>query len=132
MSSWEDRIIKDGECWLWTGPKDRDGYGQHYLDGKVRVAHRSVYILLRGEIPENNHLHHTCKNKACVNPEHLMPVSYREHASIHRESEGYCKQGHEFTSDNTMYTSQGYRKCRECHRKHIREYMRRRRSRLDI
>ena len=67
-------------CWLWTGAYHTEGYG--YVSRKGRwwkLAHRWVYELLVGVIPEDKDLHHKCGNRACVNPEHLVPLSRLEH-----------------------------------------------------
>src|ERR1700742_4395718 len=65
-------------CWHWMGRKNRNGYGRTYLNGCEPVAHRAVYELLVGPIPPKMILDHKCTNRACVNPEHLEPVTHRE------------------------------------------------------
>jgi hypothetical protein len=72
-------------CWQWTGPLDK-GYGQfrEFSNGPLALAHRWVYEALRGPLPAGVLLHHTCENKACVNPDHLVQVTRSEHASIHQ------------------------------------------------
>lgn len=76
---------KDG-CWVWTasesgkfaGKKDKQGYGMIYHDGKREMAHRFSFKLLKGEIGEGMQLDHLCRNKMCVNPDHLQIVTYLE------------------------------------------------------
>src|SRR5262245_29449771 len=62
-------------CWLWTGFKDKDGYGYFKIrvDGKAEQrAHRVAHILWKGPIPANKMLLHVrdCSNKSCCSPEH--------------------------------------------------------------
>jgi hypothetical protein len=68
-------------CWLWTGPKDLVGYGRH--GGKYELAHRVFYENARGKMEAGVMLHHLCRNKACVNPDHLEPMDRSEHARRH-------------------------------------------------
>jgi hypothetical protein len=58
-------------CWLWLGSKKRNGYGQVKMDGKMWLAHRLFYFLLRGAIPADLTVDHLCRNRLCVNPEPL-------------------------------------------------------------
>uniref|UniRef100_A0A6M3M4T6 Putative homing endonuclease n=1 Tax=viral metagenome TaxID=1070528 RepID=A0A6M3M4T6_9ZZZZ len=77
------KIIKsDSGCWLWQG-SIKDGYGIFNLDGRHYRAHRVAYALFRGEIPEGVETHHTCKNKACVNPAYIELTTHAKHNNIH-------------------------------------------------
>lgn len=74
-----DMIVPDGDCWLWTGGKAGGGYGQFApAPGVSRPAHRWGYEHLRAEIPPGLDIDHLCRNRACVNPWHLEPVSRAE------------------------------------------------------
>lgn len=55
------------ECWIWSGGKDKDGYGKAF-SGR---AHRYSYEVFRGPIPEGLVVCHSCDVPACVNPSHL-------------------------------------------------------------
>jgi hypothetical protein len=81
-----DRIIKridpaDCGCWIWVGQKSRNGYGRVWYKGANRAAHRVVWQMLIGEIPDGKLLDHVkqfCQYRECVNPAHLEPVTPKE------------------------------------------------------
>ena len=116
------RVDENG-CWVWTGALDRKGYGR--LGG--RLAHRLVYVLLVGDIRDVLELDHLCRNRACVNPAHLEPVTHTTNVQRGMAGPGnrerlqarsHCKNGHEFTAANTyVYPGSGWRECRTCSRK---------------
>lgn len=62
------------ECWFWTG-KLLAGYGHIYQDGRSRPAHRVAYELRYGPIPHELDADHKCRNRACVNPDHIQPAT---------------------------------------------------------
>jgi hypothetical protein len=66
-------IITDSPCWLWTAAKNRDGYGEFWLNDELIRAHRFSYELANGPIPKDRLLMHKCDNPSCVNPVHLSP-----------------------------------------------------------
>ena len=63
-------VEKTDTCWLWS-PVRADGYGQLTVDSKTYPAHRLAYELWIGEIPRGLVIRHKCRNRHCVNPEHL-------------------------------------------------------------
>ncbi len=65
-------------CWEWTGNVDSHGYGQTLYLGRRIGAHRFAYLLLVGEIPDGLVVDHLCRNRLCVNPDHLEPTTNRE------------------------------------------------------
>lgn len=122
------KVAQDPEsgCWLWTGTIDGNGYGVVTLaGGKHRRAHRVVYELHRGPIPEGLQLDHLCRVRRCVNPEHLEPVTNRENTirgvrpeqvREHFASRGRCKNNHVLAGDNVYTNARGHRVCRACKR----------------
>lgn len=68
-------------CWIWTASRFTSGYGAFSLRGTTRRAHRVLYVWTHGE-HDQEVLDHICENRACVNPDHLRPVSNRENILI--------------------------------------------------
>src|SRR5690349_14648270 len=66
------------ECWEWTGQVMSNGYGQTCHNYKHGSVHRLAYEILVGPIPDGAHIDHLCRNKRCMNPRHLEPVTPRE------------------------------------------------------
>jgi hypothetical protein len=61
-------------CWRWLGALDRDGYPRVRWEGRTQQAHRVVFVLLCGEIPNGYEVDHTCRNRGCCAPGHLEAV----------------------------------------------------------
>lgn len=69
------KVDKSGDCWLWTGTLNNQGYGMFAVNRHMGLAHRFAYRDVRGEIPAGHHLDHMCWTPACVNPAHLRPAT---------------------------------------------------------
>lgn len=63
-----------GECWLWTGYRDKNGYGKMRVVGydAQQLVHRMSWRAHNGEIPENVFVLHSCDTPPCFNPSHLF------------------------------------------------------------
>ena len=109
-------------CWEWTGYVMSNGYGlAKDAAWRARTAHRVVYEALVGPIPDGLELDHLCRNRRCVNPAHLEPVSHQENVRRafvgRRNSRTHCTNGHEYTPGNTYLSRvSGYKSCRVCTR----------------
>lgn len=69
--------LKTG-CWEWRGVLNSDGYGSIKRNGRNMKAHKYIYELAKGNVPHGLELDHLCKNKKCVNPDHLEIVNHTE------------------------------------------------------
>jgi HNH endonuclease len=133
---WQDRvlnrIVMDDGCWEWAGAHNRDGYGTAYTTptgARPLGAHRVVYELLIGPIPEGLTIDHLCRNRGCVNPAHMEPVPKRTNllrgvgVGARNAQKTHCSNGHPFTPENTrIRPGNGQRICLQCHRERMRKY----------
>lgn len=139
--SYRDRLLskiaKSSEtgCWNWTGASSAGGYGRFNFKGKRGYpAHRAAYEVFVGPVPDGLVIDHLCRNRGCINPDHLEPVTPRENlvrgesvvaAGMKRNA---CKVGHELSGENLGVSSVGGRRCVECDRQYQREYDKRTRN----
>jgi len=65
-------------CWIWSGSKNQDGYGNVGIKGKSERAHRAAYRKWKGPIPKGMVVMHTCDNPSCINPDHLQLGTQQE------------------------------------------------------
>lgn len=72
------KIDKNSGCWNFIRALKHDGYGGMKRKGKQILAHRYFYEKYKDEIPEGLQIDHLCRNKKCVNPNHLEPVTGAE------------------------------------------------------
>ncbi len=118
-------VSTEDSCWWWNGYVNRKGYGRFHVSveaGAVQ-AHRFSYELRHGSIPAGMTLDHLCRNRACVNPDHLEPVTNRANVlrgdgpTAENAVKTHCPRGHAYTAENTYRKpGSGYRICRRCGR----------------
>lgn len=75
-----DRVQKTGTCWLWTGTINDSGYGIFSVRNNRLRAHRFSWELHESAIPEGMQVDHRCRNRQCVNPDHLRVVSNKQNS----------------------------------------------------
>ena len=113
-----------GACWVWTAGRISTGYGCFSITKWTKaLAHRWAYESEVGPIPDGLVIDHLCRNRLCVRPSHLEPVTGEENL---RRGAGYglrngmrseCRNGHEYTEENTYVDpTRGTVRCRECGR----------------
>lgn len=115
-------------CWMWTACKSKDGYGQiSERHGRMRGAHRVAWELSTGQsIPPDKEIDHLCRNRACVNPAHLEPVTKKENTlrgesfSAQYARRSHCKHGHLLVAENVS-VYRGARYCLVCRRRRYHE-----------
>lgn len=121
---WRRAVIMDNGCWQWTGYTMKNGYG---LIEKHTLVHRLAYELTRGPIPEGLDLDHLCKNRACLNPDHLEAVTRRvnllrgAHPNMVAARTDMCRRGlHPLSGDNLYVQPDGRRNCVACRQERTR------------
>lgn len=120
------RMIDLNDCWLYLGgprsygPSTVEGYGMY----NRTMAHRASYEIYKGPIPEGLEIDHLCRNRRCINPDHLEPVTRKENIlrgespTATNKRKTHCPNGHlyDFIRPN------GERECRSCHRVNYQRY----------
>lgn len=102
-------------CFVWQGFLDKDGYGIFTFKQKRRKAHRVAFYFEKGDIPKDMVIDHLCRNRACVNSEHLRMVTKVQNVMENSNSVGavnkkkiHCKMGHPFNKIYGIKKKQRY------------------------
>ncbi len=75
------KVEKSDGCWIWKGHISDRGYGRYRFGGRNcrrQMVHMIAYTLTKGTVPPELELDHVCRNKICVNPNHLEAVTHKE------------------------------------------------------
>jgi len=117
-----DKIkILDNGCWEWLGAKSSHGYGIVYNNHKINYVHRLTFYQYKYSIPKGKQIDHLCRNRICCNPHHLEIVTPKTNvlrgisSQAKNKRKTHCKNGHEFTKENTIIQNGDNRRCRKCH-----------------
>ena len=119
--------VRESGCWQWMGTLFSTGYGE-FWDGVRRLsAHRFAFAYFQGCAlpeyePKSLQLDHLCRNRRCVNPNHLELVTPQENVlrgngpASQNARKTHCLRGHPFDAQNTYILPDGRRACRICRR----------------
>jgi hypothetical protein len=133
-----DYVDKSGDCWIWTGPTNRKGYGWWSGGGTRGLAHR-LALAASVPCPDDALLAcHHCDNPPCVKPTHIYWGTEADNARDVMERgavvnqnvlKTHCKRGHPLAGDNLRIVGASRsRQCHICSNKRSREWQRRRRT----
>lgn len=121
----EKVALTDSGCVEWIGGTTSAGYGSLTRGkyGTAVLAHRLSYEHHNGPIPTGLQIDHLCRNRLCVNPCHLEPVTQRvnimrgDSPTARNAAKTHCPRGHELVGDNIyLHPTRGHRECRTCQR----------------
>lgn len=121
----------NSNCWEWTRYRE-GGYGRLKRHGRHVLAHRFFYETCFGPVPAGLDLDHLCRNRWCVNPDHLEPVTRRENVlrgaglAAMGARKTHCDRGHELPA-----LTRARRICAECRRMRYRGWYHRHKGGLD-
>lgn len=116
-----------GPCWLWTSGTNENGYGCYnlsWLNGKPQgkvLAHRYAWESLVGPIPDGLVLDHLCRVPACINPDHLEPVTQAENNRRGYSPSAACARMDECLNGHPLdgLRKDGHRYCKTCNRERV-------------
>lgn len=115
------RFRRSGDCLIWTGATNENGYGTCTFQGRPWKVHRLAYVLAVGPIPAGLDIDHVwsrgCRSRACGEPSHLEPVTRGEnlkrgHDARNPDRERVCIHGH--VGQMRRKKSTGGLECAEC------------------
>ncbi len=119
--------VAQNGCWEWDKYTNK-GYARFNDGTKIVDAHRWYFkIHNKINLGSRQHLDHLCRNRRCVNPDHLEVVdnytnwSRGESITLKKKLQTHCIHGHELIGKN-LYMNGNKRRCNECHKLKARVY----------
>ncbi len=115
-------VIEPSGCWRWTASAIPAGYSCFYAHGSTHRAHKwGVEYFRHMKVPKGMECDHLCRNRWCVNPNHIeivtKSVNMRRGRNQFRER-SHCKRGHALVSENIRRMKSGrghtFNACRAC------------------
>lgn len=116
----KEKVNKTASCWIWTGCVASNGYSKLSFESKHTSAHRVFYKWFKGPIEDGLQIDHLCRNKLCVNPDHLEAVTPKvntlrsENIAAKNSRRTICLKNHPLAGNNLYITPDGRRQCRMC------------------
>jgi HNH endonuclease len=114
------KVAKGDGCWEWKGALNSGGYGQIKVHRRTMSAHLVSYLLANGDQAEGTELDHLCRNRLCVRPDHLEPVTQKVNllrgnapAAVNARKNA-CLRGHPLSGTNLGIRPCGRRVCLQC------------------
>lgn len=103
-------------CWPWKGAINPDGYAHNMVDGSggKTYPHRMMFKWFKWDIPDGMTIDHLCKNRSCMNPDHMEAVTHE--VNLSRNKRAYCRRGHPQVEENRYYppSNNGSGRCLLC------------------
>lgn len=110
---WE-KVDRTGDCWIWLGYRNNDGYGRLTINNKQYWAHRISYEMAYGKIEDQSlEVCHSCDNSACVNPDHLHLGTHKENMEEAVLRNRFTKRARGESHPNSKLTESDVRLIRE-------------------
>lgn len=112
-------LIRKSGCWEWCVKNPVTGYGVLTKDGKTKMAHRAVYKAIVGPIHDSLVCDHLCRNRGCVNPEHIEIVDSKTNVlrgvgiTAKNKMKTHCIHGHSLKNAYLIHNGKS-RLCRVC------------------
>lgn len=130
-------VTKTENCWIWTGYVSNFGYGRFFYWSTEWSAHRLSFLYSGQKLHGHLVLDHICRNRLCVNPEHLRQVPQRVNAlsgigiTARNHAKTHCDYGHEFSGENLKVDPRtSARSCRICNNRRAAEWRERKKLAL--